>query len=280
MSVIQYKEAINFTQIGNIPLQDSNLRMAEKGLLTYLFSKPEGWDFSFSRIALECKDHQDTIRKMLITLEENHYLIREKKPTGKVDYLLFFNPETCKAYIENPNIGSLEPSLEKANKAKSQQGKNQTLSNTNSLSNTKKRNNTYIPKKPKKRKMDWDSLSEKRKTEIKTEIKKIEEPDLLSFEEFVLQLQAKGYQYINFVAAYRQWLNKRKRDIKAQTAKADFVPATRAMPVESDIKEGDKIRIKGKDGIFEVKYTYNNEIYLVEPHGVMVTRNRVELANG
>jgi hypothetical protein len=82
------KENIPFTMVANEVLKDKNLSFKAKGLYSYLFSKPDTWDFSSNRMTLESKDGRKAIMAMLRELEEAGYLQREKLPSGKMEYTL------------------------------------------------------------------------------------------------------------------------------------------------------------------------------------------------
>ncbi len=80
------------------------------------------------------------------------------------------------------------------------------------------------------KKISWEEMGEDRKTAIREEIKKIEAKELL-LEDFENSLLAKGYKYINFVSAYKQWVNKAKKD---SNSKQDLL---RNIPTEFKISE-------------------------------------------
>lgn len=90
----------NFSQLPNQPMYDKDMSFAAKGLLAYVHSKPDDYQFSSKRIAEETKDGIDKIKKLLIELETCGYLTRNKLPTGRVEYELHFKkdkPETVEA---------------------------------------------------------------------------------------------------------------------------------------------------------------------------------------
>ena len=80
------------------------------------------------------------------------------------------------------------------------------------------------------KKISWEEMGEDRKTAIREEIKKIEAKELL-LEDFENALLAKGYKYINFLSAYKQWVNKAKKDCNP---KQDLL---RNIPTEFKISE-------------------------------------------
>ena len=98
MSQITSKEKIPFTQIANYVLNDNTLSTKAKGMFAYLFSKPEGWDFSSVRISKELKEGRNAVLSMLKELEEHCYLIRIKQLNGRMNYEL--------AYTKKPVLQS------------------------------------------------------------------------------------------------------------------------------------------------------------------------------
>lgn len=134
------KRNIPFTQVANGVLYDKNLTLKAKGLYSYLYSKPDGWQFSSTRIAQETKDSRDAVRSAILELEQCGYLIRHKMSDGRMIYEVIFPPMT-----ENPSQGQ-KPMTEKANDGKSHSGKIRPISNTDTYSNMDKTNNTIAGK--------------------------------------------------------------------------------------------------------------------------------------
>lgn len=67
-----------FGIIPNEILNNKNISLKAKGLFGYIQSKPDNWDFSSERIALDHLDGRDAIRSALIELEKLGYLTRKK----------------------------------------------------------------------------------------------------------------------------------------------------------------------------------------------------------
>lgn len=125
------KISVPFTQVANIIINDKKLSLKAKGLFSYLYSKPDGWNFSSERIALENSDGRDSIRQALRELEDNGYLERKKQASGRIEHLLKFDekPET-----ENPSVGQ-EPETEKPTVGKTHSGKTRPISNKDTDNN-------------------------------------------------------------------------------------------------------------------------------------------------
>lgn len=86
-----------FTQTPNEILNLPGLSLKEKGLWTFINSKPDGWDFSIKGIASQNKDGRDSVSSGIQILEEQRYLKRvpRKDSNGHwdgVDYHLYLEP--------------------------------------------------------------------------------------------------------------------------------------------------------------------------------------------
>ena len=120
------KEKIPFTQVANDVLNDSNLSFKAKGLYAYIYSKPDGWDFSIDRIALDAKDARKAVNTGLQELETYGYLSRERQPDGRVIYRVFFPPLT---QMPKRDIGTSDPNVHFGKVPKRQSAKMDTVSN-------------------------------------------------------------------------------------------------------------------------------------------------------
>jgi hypothetical protein len=133
------KENIPFTMVANEVLYNKNLSFKTKGLYAYLFSKPDTWDFSSSRMVLETKDSRDSIMVMLRELETAGYLMRKRLSTGKVEYTLIFSHNSLSR--EMP-LGVEKPKSEIAYVAKSLRGESLPISNIEEKVISKDSNNS------------------------------------------------------------------------------------------------------------------------------------------
>ena len=132
--ILSRKQDVGFAQISNKLLNDEKLSLKAKGLYAYMFSKPNGWQFSAERMAKENSDKESAIWSGLIELEEKGYIKRNKLKTGRMEYLLLIKSRT-KPYLGNPIQG------------KSQSGKTTVISNTDKDNNTDKDSNISLSSK-------------------------------------------------------------------------------------------------------------------------------------
>lgn len=87
-------QTIPFTQIANCVLNNPKISARAKGIYAYLYSKPDGWDFNYIRIAKDHMEGKNTILKAIKELENAGYLERRKLKTGRTQYFLTFEPVT------------------------------------------------------------------------------------------------------------------------------------------------------------------------------------------
>ena len=97
MAVIRIQKTENYTVMSNHHLRNKNLSLKAKGLMSLMLSLPPNWDYSVGGLVAICKESHTSIRSALKELEENHYLIRERKNSEKgyfvYEYTLYEMPE-------------------------------------------------------------------------------------------------------------------------------------------------------------------------------------------
>lgn len=74
MAVFKVEKTKNFTIMSNHHLQNKNLSLKVKGLLSYMLSLPNDWDYSLAGLVANSKESKTSIRNTLNELKENHYL--------------------------------------------------------------------------------------------------------------------------------------------------------------------------------------------------------------
>ena len=93
MKQVLKKQEVGFTQIKNEILANKKLSWKAKGLFSYLYSKPNNWNFSAERIAQESPEGNHVVRTGLKELEKYGYLKRKKMQDGRVKYYIRYNPD-------------------------------------------------------------------------------------------------------------------------------------------------------------------------------------------
>ena len=78
MTIIRVEKNRNYTTMCNYHLRDKNLSYKAKGLLSYMLSLQDNWDYSVSGLTVVSKESAKAIRSTLKELEDNYYLVRNK----------------------------------------------------------------------------------------------------------------------------------------------------------------------------------------------------------
>ena len=93
MAIFKIEKNKNFTVMSNHHLRNKELSLKAKGLLSFMLSLPEDWDYSLAGLCAICKENKTAIRSALKELQINKYLIIEKvrgeKGYFEYEYLIF-----------------------------------------------------------------------------------------------------------------------------------------------------------------------------------------------
>ena len=115
MSVFKIEKNKNYTVMSNCHLRDKNLTYKAKGLLSFMLSLPDDWDYSLNGLCAISKESKDGIRSILKELQEYHYLeiekIRGEKGYFEYNYLIYELPNFKDNEKEN-NPGMENPYLD------------------------------------------------------------------------------------------------------------------------------------------------------------------------
>ena len=71
MSTFRVNKNVNYTVMSNHHLQDKRLSLKAKGLLSYMLSLPDDWNYSLKGLTIGCKDGLDSVRTAVLELEEH-----------------------------------------------------------------------------------------------------------------------------------------------------------------------------------------------------------------
>lgn len=128
---------IPFTQVANGVLYDKNLSLGAKALYAYMYSKPNGWQFSADRIGKELEVSKPTILKHLQELKNFKYLLSQKLSNGRMSYKIIFPPMDLEPKSTKFALGieNTEPESKKATVKKSHGEESLPISNKDNTSN-------------------------------------------------------------------------------------------------------------------------------------------------
>ena len=120
-TVFRVQKTKDFTVMSNHHLKNKDLSLRSKGLLSFMLSLPEDWDYSLKGLATLNKEGIDAIRSAINELEAFGYIERsrvrnEKGQLGENEYIIHElpispEPKQTEPTLENPTLDN--PMLEK-----------------------------------------------------------------------------------------------------------------------------------------------------------------------
>lgn len=108
--VFKIEKNKNYTIMSNYHLRDKNLSLKAKGLLSYMLSLPEDWDYSLNGLCAICKEQETAIKSTLKELKDTGYLVIEKVrgEKGYFEYVYNIYEQPVEKSIEkNPDLENL-----------------------------------------------------------------------------------------------------------------------------------------------------------------------------
>ena len=123
MSTFRVNKNVNYTVMSNYHLQDKKLSLKAKGLLSYMLSLPDDWDYSLKGLTVGCKDGLDSVRTAVLELEEHGYVRRQKVRNAKgqiidYDYQVYESPVEDAPAVPGKEGGPSNPSASKSPKSR------------------------------------------------------------------------------------------------------------------------------------------------------------------
>lgn len=105
--VFKIEKTKNYTVMSNYHLQDKNISFKAKGLLSFMLSLPEDWDYSLAGLVSVSKENTKAIRTILNELKDNGYLVIEQtrgdKGYYKYNYIIYEQPITIEKDKKSPD---------------------------------------------------------------------------------------------------------------------------------------------------------------------------------
>lgn len=110
MAVFRIEKNTNYTVMSNYHLRDKKLTFKAKGMLSFMLSLPDNWDYSLNGLCSVSKEGIKAIRSILQELEQQKYLKRmcTHTETGcfDYDYYIYEQPYKEEPDIQNSDIVS------------------------------------------------------------------------------------------------------------------------------------------------------------------------------
>ena len=76
MAIVRVPKVNNYTIMSNHHLIDPELSFKAKGLMSYMLSRPDNWNFTIEGLAHQNKEGADAIARIIRELEERGYITR------------------------------------------------------------------------------------------------------------------------------------------------------------------------------------------------------------
>ena len=156
MAVFKVKKVKNYTSMSNEHLQNKELSLKAKGLLSYMLSLPDGWNYSLEGLVSNCKESKTSIRSALNELKQHGYLSVEKlypnkTESKKIEYTYnIYEERGLNPYIKNQDMDN--PYLA------SQHIENNTQQSTNKQITNRLNTKEQIDKEDKENNDDFEML--------------------------------------------------------------------------------------------------------------------------
>ena len=104
--IFRTNKITNYTKIDNRYLEDKNISLKAKGLLTLMLSLPDNWKFNVNGLCLLCKESKNAVNSAIKELKDNKYLEVEKTydESGRFiyEYIIYEYPDDPKGHLDLP----------------------------------------------------------------------------------------------------------------------------------------------------------------------------------
>ena len=110
MAVFKVRKVKNYTSMSNEHLQNKELSLKTKGLLSYMLSLPDDWNYSLEGLVSNCKESKTSIRSALNELKQHGYLsvkklYPNKTASKKIEYAYnIYEERGLNPYIKNQDM--------------------------------------------------------------------------------------------------------------------------------------------------------------------------------
>ena len=107
MPTIRIEKTRDYTVMANHHLRNKALSLKAKGLLSYMLSLPEDWNYTLSGLATSCKDGLDSVRQAVSELETHGYVVRSRIRDARgrlrdTEYVVYESPVLAKPELDSP----------------------------------------------------------------------------------------------------------------------------------------------------------------------------------
>ena len=104
--IFRTNKITNYTKIDNRYLEDKNISLKAKELLTLMLSLPDNWKFNVNGLCFLCKESKNAVNSAIKELKDNKYLEVEKTydESGRFiyEYIIYEYSDDPKGYLDLP----------------------------------------------------------------------------------------------------------------------------------------------------------------------------------
>lgn len=190
-------QKVNFTQIANEVLNDDELSAKAKGLFSYMYSKPDDWDFHVDRIAEDMDDGRRAVMTGLQELEDAGYLIRKKQKSGRILYYLRWDKNH-----DPKDEKSDEKDREQAKVTKPQSGEDKPKSRNSKVRKPQSAKTANIKKKENKKTNNSKKSNAETSSADSEEQENWNKNDPMELQDFLRYCRASDQRHINIIGEY------------------------------------------------------------------------------
>lgn len=108
MAVVRIEKTKDYTVMSNYHFREREMSLKAKGLLSFMLSLPDDWDYSIAGLETMLKESRSTIATTLKELEEFRYLKRNQvRENGKIidwEYVIYEKPYPKNPDTENQDV--------------------------------------------------------------------------------------------------------------------------------------------------------------------------------
>ena len=107
MAIVRVEKNKDYTTLSNYHFKDKVLSLKAIGLLSFMLSLPDNWDFSIEGLDKVLKDGRTSIANALKELEDNGFLVRNQLRNdngffGGIEYIVYEQPKDNEPIAEKP----------------------------------------------------------------------------------------------------------------------------------------------------------------------------------
>ena len=224
MNTLRNSLKANFSQIPNDLVTDTTISAGELRVLLYLFTKPDNWKVYNADVCKNLNISEKTLTKYWKSLTKSRWLRRERAKdengllTGGFNYYIGDfgrSGDDDDSNRNNDRNGTFSVSEKSSGTEKSYDHINNKPIKKQVTNNKNKKEKETISKNAKtfdfslSRATSYDNLSKEYKEKLHAKCL-LADGNVDRYDDFINQLEAKGYKYKNFYKAYLAW-DKEKR---------------------------------------------------------------------